>query len=72
MHKLCTAVKTTGTTHCIISKTDVLDEVGIFKLFYKNKECSFDTIANMKLFINKVSPTKLRKNDNNENNDKEQ
>ena len=54
LDKLCTAVKTTGTTHCIISKTDVLETVGLFKLFYKNKECSFDSLTNMKLFINKV------------------
>ena len=51
LDKLCTAVKTTGTTHCIISKTDVLEEVGIYKLFYREKLYEFEDLANMKKFI---------------------
>ena len=51
LDKLCTAVKTTGTTHCIISKTDVLEKVGIYKLFYREKLYEFEDLANMKKFI---------------------
>lgn len=51
LDKLSIAVKTTGTTHCIISKTDVLEQVGIYKLFYREKLYEFEDLANMKKFI---------------------
>ena len=46
------SINISGTTQCIISKTDVLYEAKIFKLYYNNILETFVSIDNMKSFIN--------------------
>ena len=49
--KLIMAINMSGTTDLVISKVDVLEEYGLFKLYYKNKLHIFSNIDNMKTFI---------------------
>ena len=49
---LMKAITISGTTHLIISKIDVLERLGKFKLFYKKILKTFETIDEMKQFIN--------------------
>ena len=52
LDKLIQSVNISGTTHCIISKTDVLVDVGLYKLFYREKLYNFDGLNSMTEFIN--------------------
>ena len=49
---LVKAITISGTTHLIISKIDVLEKVGKFKLFYEEELKIFESIDEMKRFIN--------------------
>jgi len=49
--KLILAINISGTTDLIISKVDVLEEYGVFKLYYKNQLQIFSNMDNMKTFI---------------------
>lgn len=48
---LIKSIQITGTTNLIISKCDVLDEVGIFKLFYEGKLVVFADLKEMTDFV---------------------
>ncbi len=50
---LIKALVTAGGTHLIISKCDILEEVGIFKLIVDNNLIGFSSISDMKDFIKK-------------------
>lgn len=52
LDKLIDAINISGTTHCIISKIDILEQAGIFKLYYDNKLETFTTLNDMRNFIN--------------------
>ena len=53
LDKLIDAVKISGTTHLIVNKVDILENVNVFKLIYQNKLVSFKNINEMKTFLNK-------------------
>ena len=53
LDRIIFALNTGGGTQLIVSKCDVLEEAGIFKLFYKNDLISFGSIDLMKDFITK-------------------
>lgn len=48
---LIKSIQITGTTNLIISKCDVLDEVGVFKLFYEGKLVDFADLKEMTDFV---------------------
>jgi adenylosuccinate synthase len=52
LDKLCEAIYISGTTHLIISKIDVLEKVNIFKCIYHKQIITFNTISELKDFIN--------------------
>jgi len=53
MKRLIKAIQVTGTTHLIISKTDILLKVGLFKLFDVNGILTkFHTMDQMIFYIN--------------------
>jgi hypothetical protein len=52
----------------IISKTDVLDDVNIFKLIHNNILFGFESLAKMKEFINKKIMIECKFDCNDENN----
>lgn len=45
------AARRTGTTHLVVNKCDILRELGIFKLSYKNELKTFDSYNDMTSFI---------------------
>lgn len=51
LDKLITAINISGVTEIIISKVDVLEKVGKYKLFFNKDLMSFESILNMKEFI---------------------
>ncbi len=51
---LVRAINISGTTHLVISKCDVLEELGLFKLFWNGSITSFSTITDMKNEISSV------------------
>ena len=51
--KLIMAVNMSGTTDLVISKVDVLEEYGIFKLYCDKSLYTFNNICAMKKFIEK-------------------
>jgi len=60
LDKLIYAINITGTTYVIISKTDILQEVSLFKLFYNEKLCAYHSIDDMKLYINNIIKKKCK------------
>jgi adenylosuccinate synthase len=54
LDRLIYALEKGGATHLIISKCDVLEKVGSFKLYYKNELISFESLSLMKDFIEDV------------------
>jgi len=54
LDKLCKALLVTGTTCCIISKTDVLDITKKFKLFYEDELHSFNNYETMREYIDNI------------------
>ena len=54
---LIKAITISGTTHLIISKIDVLESLGKFKLFYEDKLKTFNTMNEMKQFIDNTLST---------------
>jgi len=51
---LVRASNTSGVTHLVISKCDVLEQIGVYNLFYKNELLSIPTITEMKNVISEV------------------
>tara|TARA_Y100000992_G_scaffold135643_1_gene89701 strand:- start:5266 stop:6294 length:1029 start_codon:yes stop_codon:yes gene_type:complete len=51
---LLKAINISGTTHVVISKVDVLEKVGIFKLIYNDKIIQFSSVNNIKKFITEL------------------
>ena len=51
LDKLIDAINISGTTHLIISKTDVLDNLNNCKLYYNNKLHTFNNMEAMKLYM---------------------
>jgi len=51
INKLVESINISGCTHIVISKTDVLDIVGVFKLYLDNKVEEFETLDDMKIYI---------------------
>ena len=45
------AINISGTTHLVISKTDILETLKLFKIIYDSKIIKFDSINEMKNFI---------------------
>ena len=54
LDKLSEALHITGTTCCIISKTDVIKTVGKYKLFYEQKLHTFKNYETMKEYIDNI------------------
>jgi adenylosuccinate synthase len=54
LDKLIQAIQISGTTYLILSKLDVLETVQLFKLFHHNQLHSFDTMEQMKDYINNI------------------
>ena len=52
LDKLINAINISGTTHCIISKTDILEKAELYKLYYNNTLQKFNSLNDMKSFIN--------------------
>jgi len=48
---LIMAINVSGTTDLVISRVDILEDYGVFKLYYKNQLQIFSNIDNMKTFI---------------------
>lgn len=48
---LCKAVALTGTTHLVVSKCDVVQEVGKYKLYHNEALVLFDSIRSMQQYI---------------------
>lgn len=57
LNYMINAINISGTTHLVISKIDILEELKIFKLQYFSKIIKFDTINEMKIFINEILNT---------------
>ena len=53
LDKLVEAINISGTTHCIISKMDVLESAGLFKLYSGGELVTFNTIGEMRDYIDK-------------------
>ena len=54
MDKLIMSVNISGTTDLIVSKVDVMDRMGLYKLYYKNELLNFNNLEDMKVFMNGV------------------
>ena len=54
LDKLIKAVNISGTTNIIISKVDVLEKIKLFKLYHDSSILSFNSIIEMKDYINNV------------------
>ncbi len=54
LDKLVMATNISGTTDVIISKVDILEKLGIFKLYYSDKLCIFNSMEDMKNMISKI------------------
>lgn len=52
LDKLVEAINKSGTTHCIISKMDVLESAGLFKLYSGGELVTFSQMENMREYIN--------------------
>lgn len=52
--KLVEGINLTGTTHLVISKCDVMEEAGVFKLYWNNQLMSFDELDIMQMFISEM------------------
>lgn len=51
LDKLIQSIRLSGCTNLVINKCDVLEEVGVFKLYYKNRLVELDTMHEMETFI---------------------
>jgi len=51
---LIKAIAISGTTHVIVSKTDILEQVGVYKCKYKDNIITFDTLELIKEYIDNV------------------
>jgi adenylosuccinate synthase len=51
LDKLIQSVKLSGCTELIINKCDVLEKVGVFKVYHKGSLHSFKDMGEMKIFI---------------------
>lgn len=51
LNYLCKAISLTGTTDLVVSKCDILEELGLYKLYHNDKLHSFNTIYEMKNYI---------------------
>jgi adenylosuccinate synthase len=60
LDKLICAINISGTTHLIISKIDIIEKVNIFKLIYKNSISRFDSVNEIKEFINTIINSKCK------------
>lgn len=48
LDKLIKAINISGTNHIILSKTDIIQKINIYKFYYQNKLLSFNNIENFK------------------------
>lgn len=53
LDNLIEALRINSCTTCIINKVDIVESVNIFKLYYENELITFNTINEIKCFINK-------------------
>ena len=60
LDKLIKSINISGTTHCIISKTDILDRANIFKLYYKDNLQEFTSLNEMRNFISETISDECR------------
>ena len=51
MDKLITSIQLSGTHICVISKIDILEKVGLFKLYHNNELLQFENMEEMKTYI---------------------
>jgi adenylosuccinate synthase len=51
LEKLIKAINISGTTHIIISKVDILEKIGIYKIIYNDNTIEFSTMEDMKNYI---------------------
>ena len=49
--KLIKSINISGTTHVIISKTDILFDLKLFKIIHENKTVTFNTLKEMEAYI---------------------
>ena len=54
INRLIEAINITGSTHIVISKTDVLDKVNVHKLSFNDEIIPFNDLSMMKKFINNL------------------
>lgn len=52
--KLVESMNLSGTTHLVVSKCDVMEEAGVFKLYWDNCLKSFETLQEMQMFIARI------------------
>jgi adenylosuccinate synthase len=60
LDKLIKAINISGTTNLIISKIDIIEKVNIFKLIYTNSISSFNSVNELKEFINNTIYSKCK------------
>ena len=60
LDKLTTSINISGVTEVILSKVDVFEKVGIFKLYYQNEILHFESFVHMKEFIQSILFTKCK------------
>lgn len=58
MNKLIHAVNVSGTTHIVISKMDVIENLGIYKAIFDGNLMNFETITEMQTFVYEILHTK--------------
>ena len=52
--KLVKSINMTGCTNLVISKIDILKELGVFKMYYSNELIVFETIEKMMCQLEKI------------------
>lgn len=57
LDKLIKAVNITGTTHLVINKCDILDQLGEYRLYWQEKQLTFSSLEDMKEFIGRKMET---------------
>jgi len=56
--KLIQSINITGSTNLVISKIDILRELGVFKMYYRNELLVFETIEKMMCHLEKILENK--------------
>lgn len=60
LDKLIRATNISGTTVLVLSKTDVLQNVGLFKLYYEGELQTFESLLHLKIYIQSILREKCK------------